>query len=78
MCRDIDPQGLGLGSKPKEKKEEVEMNRPPKNTGLNAASVFLIIGIVALHVFLMACICFGVKKTCWVCRKARKGLKQVI
>merc|ERR1719397_2055473 len=80
FCRDIDPKGLKLilAALLKEKQaEEVEMN---KNGGggwkISGFSVLVILGIIGLHLFLMVCICCGVKRTCWTCRKARKGFKQ--
>ena len=46
-----------------------------------ASTILLITAVVAFHLMLMACICFGIKKTCWVCRKSagrvQKGWKQV-
>jgi len=82
FCRDIDPKGLklilaALLKEKQEEEEEVERNK--KNGGgwkISAFSILAILGIIGLHLFLMLCICCGVKRTCWSCRKARKGFKQ--
>ena len=57
--------------------EEVERNKNGGGWKISGFSVLVILGIIGLHLFLMVCICCGVKRTCWTCRKARKGLKQV-
>ena len=63
--------------KEKQAEEEVERNKNGGGWKISGFSVLVILGIIGLHLFLMVCICCGVKRTCWTCRKARKGLKQV-
>ena len=82
--RDIDPKGLklilaALLKEKQEEEEEVERNKKGGGGGwkISAFSILVILGIIGLHLFLMLCICCGVKRTCWSCRKARKGFKQV-
>ena len=78
--RDIDPKGLKLVLEAllKEKQdEEVERNKNGGGWKISGFSVLVIVGIIGLHLFLMVCICCGIKRTCWTCRKARKGFKQV-
>jgi len=80
FCRDIDPKGLKLILaallKEKQAEEEVERDKSGGGWKISGFSVLVILGIIGLHLFLMVCICCGVKRTCWTCRKARKGLKQ--
>lgn len=82
FCRDIDPEGLKLilAALLKEKQaEEVERNKNAGGGGgwkISGFNVLVIVSIIGLHLFLMVCICCGIKKTCWTCRKARKGFKQ--
>ena len=78
--RDIDPKGLKLILEAllKEKQEEeVERNKNGGGWKISGFSILIILSIIGLHLFLMVCICCGVKRTCWTCRKARKGFKQV-
>ena len=83
LFRDIDPEGLKLilAALLKEKQaEEVERNKNAGGGGgwkISGFNVLVIVSIIGLHLFLMVCICCGIKKTCWTCRKARKGFKQV-
>ena len=84
LFRDIDPEGLKLilAALLKEKQaEEVERNKNGGGGGggwkISGFNVLVIVSIIGLHLFLMVCICCGIKKTCWTCRKARKGFKQV-
>jgi len=78
FCRDIDPKGLkALLDKLTEKNPKGKKQKIPEESKVSVRTVLVILGIVSVHIFLMVCICCGVKKTCWTCRKARKGLKQV-
>ena len=79
--RDIDPEGLKLilAALLKEKQaEEVERNKDGGGGWkISGFAVLVIIGIIGFHLLLMVCICCGIKRTCWACRKARKGFKKV-
>lgn len=76
--RDIDPKGLkALLEKLTEQTQKGKKQKIPEESKVSVRTVLVILGIVSVHIFLMVCICCGVKKTCWTCRKARKGLKQV-
>ena len=81
FTRDIDPKGLKLILAALLKEKQAEEVEREKNGGggwkISGFSVLVILGIIGLHLFLMVCICCGVKRTCWTCRKARKGFKQV-
>jgi len=80
FCRDIDPEGLKLilAALLKEKQaEEVERNKDGGGGWkISGFAVLVILGIIGFHLLLMVCICCGIKRTCWACRKARKGFKK--
>ena len=58
--------------------EEVERNKDGGGGWkISGFAVLVILGIIGFHLLLMVCICCGIKRTCWACRKARKGFKKV-
>ena len=60
--RDIDPKGLkALLDKLTEEPQKGKKQKLPEESKVSVNTILIILGIVGVHVFLMVCICFGIK-----------------